>query len=57
MEPCRNGRKRYFMIKDKILEMLKKKSGCERQEVIRLRWKKAELERLLQQKKQEKSAY
>lgn len=45
------------MIKDRIIEMLKKKSVRERQEVIRLRWKKAELERLLQQKKQEKSAY
>lgn len=45
------------MLKDRIVEMLKKKCVREQQEVIRLRWKKAELERLIQQKKEEKSAY
>ena len=39
------------MIRDKIIEMLKKKSVREQQEVIQLRWKKAELERLINQKK------
>lgn len=43
------------MIKDKLLQILKKKSLARQQEVIQLRWKKAELERLIQQKKQEKS--
>lgn len=45
------------MVKEKILQIIKKKFVARQQEVIQLRWKKAELERLLQQKKQEKTAY
>lgn len=39
------------MIKEKIIEMLKQKSILEQHKVIKLRWQKAELERLIDQKK------
>lgn len=50
-EPYNYNGEENNMIRDKIIEMLKKKSVREQQEVIRLRWKKAELERLINQKK------
>lgn len=39
------------MITEKILEMLKQKSIREQHKVIKLRWQKAELERLIDLKK------
>lgn len=39
------------MIKEKIVEMLKQKSVREQHKVTKLRWQKAELERLIDQKK------
>lgn len=39
------------MIRDKIIEMLKQKSIREQHKVTKLRWQKAELERLIDQKK------
>lgn len=39
------------MIKDKIAEMLKQKSLREQHKVTKLRWQKAELERLIYLKK------
>lgn len=39
------------MIRDKIIEMLKQKSIREHHKVTKLRWQKAELERLIDQKK------
>lgn len=39
------------MIKEKIIEMLKKKSHREQHKVTKLRWQKAELERLIYLKK------
>ena len=41
------------MLKEFIYQILSKKRDKEQHEVIKLRWKKAELERLLEQRKKE----
>ena len=41
------------MLKDFIYQILSKKRDKERHEVMKLNWKKAELERLLEQRKKE----
>lgn len=42
------------MIKEFIYNILAKKRDKERHEVIKLNWKKAEIEKLLEQRKKEK---
>ena len=41
------------MLKEFIYQILSKKRDKERHEVMKLNWKKAELERLLEQRKKE----
>lgn len=41
------------MLKDFIYQILSKKRDKERHEVMKLNWKKAEIERLLEQRKKE----
>lgn len=50
-EPYRYNKEINRMIRDKIIEMLKQKSIREQHKVTKLRWQKAELERLIDQKK------
>lgn len=50
-EPYNYNKEINRMIKEKIIEMLKQKSILEQHKVIKLRWQKAELERLIDQKK------
>ena len=45
------------MIRALIYKYLKRKRDKEQHEVIKLRWKKAELERLLEQRKNEVKLY
>ena len=42
------------MLKDFIYQILSKKRDKERHEVMKLNWKKAEIERLLEQRKKER---
>lgn len=42
------------MLKDFIYHILSKKRDKERHEVMKLNWKKAEIERLLEQRKKER---
>ena len=53
-EPYNYNKEINRMIKEKIIEMLKKKSHREQHKVTKLRWQKAELERLIDQKKNRK---
>ncbi len=50
-EPYRYNKEINRMIRDKIIEMLRQKSLREHHKVTKLRWQKAELERLIDQKK------